>query len=58
MFQGVMAPNGTAMNSWLQTTFDIPSSWQGDKVVINFGAVDNEATVFVNVSEPPRFAQV
>ncbi len=46
------------MNSWLQTTFDIPSSWQGDKVVINFGAVDNEATVFVNVSEPPRFAQV
>lgn len=33
--------------SWYRTTFDIPSSWK-DRVVLNFGAVDYEATVFVN----------
>ena len=33
--------------SWYRTTFDIPSSWK-NRVVLNFGAVDYEATVFVN----------
>ena len=50
---GVMAPlepEGGVKYSWFQTTFDIPSSWKEDNVVINFGAVDWEATVFVNVS--------
>jgi beta-galactosidase/beta-glucuronidase len=37
------------MWSWYQTHFDIPSSWpSGDKVLLNFGAVDYEATIFVN----------
>ena len=47
---GVMAKNGTAFYSWFQHTFDIPSAWKGSNININFGAVDNEATVFINVS--------
>lgn len=34
--------------SWYQTTFSVPSSWNGDRVLLNFDAVDYEATVFVN----------
>ena len=46
-----MAPlDGSAMSSWFQTTFDVPTEWKNEHVVINFGAVDYEATVFVNVS--------
>ncbi len=37
------------MWSWYQTSFDVPSSWpSGNNVILNFGAVDYEATVFVN----------
>ncbi len=41
--------NGAVMYSWFQTTFNVPSDWKKDDLVINFGAVDYEATVFVNV---------
>ncbi|KAL4741093.1 glycoside hydrolase superfamily [Aspergillus similis] len=34
--------------SWLSTNFTVPDDWQGNNVLLNFGAVDNEATVFVN----------
>ncbi|KAH9842251.1 hydrolase family 2 [Teratosphaeria destructans] len=34
--------------SWFQTTFEIPSNWTGNRVLLNFAAVDYEATVFVN----------
>lgn len=35
--------------SWYRTTFSIPSSWNpADRVMLNFGAVDYNATVFVN----------
>ncbi|KAF2175113.1 glycoside hydrolase family 2 protein [Zopfia rhizophila CBS 207.26] len=35
--------------SWYQTSFTVPSSWSsGNRVLLNFGAVDYEATVFVN----------
>lgn len=34
--------------SWFSTSFTVPSSWTGDLVLLNFGAVDYEATVFVN----------
>ncbi|USP78982.1 glycoside hydrolase family 2 protein [Curvularia clavata] len=35
--------------SWYQTSFDVPSSWpSGNSVILNFGAVDYEATIFVN----------
>jgi beta-galactosidase/beta-glucuronidase len=37
------------MWSWYQTSFDVPSSWtSGNNVLLNFGAVDYEATIFVN----------
>lgn len=35
--------------SWYQTSFEVPSSWpSGNNVILNFGAVDYEATIFVN----------
>jgi len=35
--------------SWYQTSFDIPAVWAvTDRVMLNFGAVDYEATVFIN----------
>ncbi|KAF2704696.1 glycoside hydrolase family 2 protein [Pleomassaria siparia CBS 279.74] len=35
--------------SWYRTTFDVPSNWtRNNRVILNFGAVDYEATVFVN----------
>lgn len=35
--------------SWYRTTFSVPSSWKnGSRVLLNFGAVDYNATVFVN----------
>lgn len=34
--------------SWYSTKFDVPSSWNGQRVLLHFGAVDYEATVFVN----------
>ncbi|KAG9251333.1 glycoside hydrolase superfamily [Emericellopsis atlantica] len=33
---------------WYETTFDVPSDWKGQQVLLNFEAVDYEATVFVN----------
>ena len=45
-----VVPNGNVIYSWFQTRFDVPSEWQGDNIAINFGAVDYEATVFINVS--------
>ncbi|KAK3077670.1 hypothetical protein LTS18_009615, partial [Coniosporium uncinatum] len=37
-----------AFYSWFSTSFTVPSKWTGDRVLLNFGAVDYEATVFVN----------
>ncbi|GFF33547.1 beta-galactosidase [Aspergillus udagawae] len=34
--------------SWLSTTFTIPKQWKNQNVLLNFGAVDYEATVFIN----------
>ncbi|KAL4882723.1 glycoside hydrolase superfamily [Aspergillus karnatakaensis] len=34
--------------SWLSTNFSVPNEWGGQNVLLNFGAVDYEATVFVN----------
>ncbi|WVQ70871.1 hypothetical protein IAR50_000396 [Cryptococcus sp. DSM 104548] len=45
---GVMADVGSANLSWFQNTFTVPSEWKDENVLINFGAVDYQATVFVN----------
>jgi beta-galactosidase/beta-glucuronidase len=34
--------------SWFSTSFKVPSDWKGQSILLNFGAVDYEATVFVN----------
>lgn len=36
---------------WFETTFDVPSDWEGQSILLNFEAVDYEATVFVNGEE-------
>ncbi|SMQ54523.1 unnamed protein product [Zymoseptoria tritici ST99CH_3D7] len=34
--------------SWYSTKFSVPSNWTGERTLLNFNAVDYEATVFVN----------
>ncbi|XHG03839.1 hypothetical protein AWENTII_007127 [Aspergillus wentii] len=43
---GVMGSN--TIYSWYSTGFTVPKSWSGRQILLNFGAVDYEATVFVN----------
>lgn len=47
-FQGIQAQGIDVLYSWFSTTFDVPASFTNDRVLLNFGAVDYEATVFVN----------
>ncbi|PHH93096.1 hypothetical protein CDD83_948 [Cordyceps sp. RAO-2017] len=43
---GIQQLNTTRM--WFAKTFSVPRSWDGDRVLLNFEAVDYETTVFVN----------
>ena len=36
------------INLWYRRTFKVPDSWMGKDVLLNFGAVDHDATVFIN----------
>ena len=36
---------------WYRRTFEVPEDWQGRRVTLHFGAVDWEATVWVNGQE-------
>jgi len=36
------------INLWYRRTFEVPASWSGKDVLLNFGAVDHDATVFIN----------
>jgi hypothetical protein len=36
------------INMWYRRSFEIPAKWQNKQVIIHFGAVDHDATVFVN----------
>lgn len=38
----------SAIHSWYRTTFEVPYQWRDGRVLLNFGAVDYEATIFVN----------
>ncbi len=33
---------------WYRRTFTVPTEWAGERVLLNFGAVDWEATIYVN----------
>ncbi|KAK5149447.1 hypothetical protein LTR04_007059 [Oleoguttula sp. CCFEE 6159] len=37
-----------ALYPWYSTHFTVPSNWTSQRVLLNFGAVDYEATVFIN----------
>ncbi len=45
---GVQKTVGASNELWYRRSFDIPSSWRGKHVMLNFGAVDWKADVFVN----------
>jgi len=36
------------INLWYRRTFEVPASWKGKDVLLNFDGVDHDATVFVN----------
>ena len=33
---------------WYQRTLNIPAAWEGKKILLNFGAVDYEATIYID----------
>jgi beta-galactosidase/beta-glucuronidase len=45
---GVMQPVSENSRLWYRRTFEIPRKWIGRRVLLHFGAVDFETTVFVN----------
>jgi hypothetical protein len=45
---GVQKPVGGANRLWYRRTFDVPVGWRGRRLLLHFGAVDWEATVWVN----------
>ena len=45
---GVMKHVAETNRLWYRRTFDIPRRWIGRRVLLHFGAVDFDATVFVN----------
>jgi beta-galactosidase/beta-glucuronidase len=45
---GVMKPVSEKDRLWYRRTFDTPRGWIGRRILLNFGAVDFEAKVFVN----------
>ena len=51
---GVMRPVSENDRLWYRRTFDLPGHWRGRRVLLHFGAVDYEATVWVNGQEIGR----
>ena len=45
---GVMKTVGEANRLWCRRTFEVPGDWDGQRVLLHFGAVDWEATVWLN----------
>src|SRR5437763_1989452 len=48
---GVMKQIGEQNRLWYRRTFTIPRGWRGKRVLLHFGAVDWETTVWVNGKE-------
>jgi hypothetical protein len=48
---GVMQKVRTENRLWYRRAFELPSGWAGERVLLNFGAVDWESTVWVNGKE-------
>jgi len=45
---GVQKTVGENKELWYQRTFEVPSAWKGEKILLHFGAVDWTADVWVN----------
>ena len=45
---GVAKSVGAKNNLWYKTTFDIPADWAGKQILLQFGAVDWRADVYLN----------
>jgi len=48
---GVMKRLDENSRLWYRRTFEVPKEWAGKRILLHFGAVDWEATVFVNGKE-------
>jgi hypothetical protein len=48
---GVGKPVGAGKELWYRRTVAVPKTWRGGKVLLHFGAVDWESTVWVNGRE-------
>src|SRR5438128_6340223 len=48
---GVMKPVGDENRLWYRRTFQVPKNWVKERVLLHFGAVDWETTVWVNGKE-------
>src|SRR5205085_9022883 len=40
-----------SQNLWYRRAIHVPNGWAGKRILLNFGAVDWEATIFVNGKE-------
>jgi beta-galactosidase/beta-glucuronidase len=45
---GVMKPVGGEKEVWYKRTFEVPAKWKGKNIMLQFGAVDWKADVWVN----------
>lgn len=45
---GVMRPLKPEQRLWYRRSFELPAQWDGQKILLHFGAVDWEATVYVD----------
>ena len=48
---GVMRPVSENERIWYRRSFEVPRKWRGRRLLLHFGAVDFEATVWVNGKE-------
>ena len=51
---GVMRPVSESDQLWYRRSFSIPKAWIGERVLLHFGAVDFETTIWVNGLEMGR----
>src|SRR5215831_13712096 len=51
---GVMKPVSENDRLWYRRQFELPPTWRGRRIILNFGAVDFETTVSVNGKEVGR----
>src|SRR5215210_349563 len=42
---------GAKNRLWYQRSFTLPATWEGQRILLHFGAVDWESTVFINGKE-------